>query len=97
MQLCKLLGGVLAKVVRSQFKGELEILDRNTFTRATESVVNMLCKRGSEHDAGVPGYPGAGWAHVAGGCSVWVRDWVSAAGEGWGLVPGLVWEDGAGE
>ena len=48
VQLCKLLGAVLAKVVRSQFKGELEILDRNTFTQATESVVNMLCKRGGE-------------------------------------------------
>ena len=35
----------MAKVVRSQFKGELEILDRNTFTQAKESVVNLLCKR----------------------------------------------------
>ena len=34
-----------AKVVRSQFKRELEILDRNTFTQAKESVVNLLCKR----------------------------------------------------
>merc|ERR1719318_680940 len=48
VQLCKLLGGVLGKVVRSQFKGELEILDRNTFTQATESVVNLLCKREGE-------------------------------------------------
>ena len=35
----------MAKVVRSQFKGELEILERNTFTQAKESVVNLLCKR----------------------------------------------------
>ena len=35
-------------MVRSQFKGELDILDRNTFTQATESVVNMLCKREGE-------------------------------------------------
>ena len=38
-------GGVLAKVVRSQFKGELEILNRNTFIQAMEAVVNLLCKR----------------------------------------------------
>ena len=38
----------MAKVVRSQFKGELgswKSWDRNTFTQAKESVVNLLCKR----------------------------------------------------
>ena len=42
---CKLLESILAKVVRSQFKGELEILNRNTFIQAMEAVVNLLCKR----------------------------------------------------
>ena len=42
---CNLLEGILAKVVRSQFKGELEILNRKTFIQAMEAVVNFLCKR----------------------------------------------------
>ena len=42
---CKLPGGLLAKVARSKFKRELEILNRNTFIQAMEAVVNLLCKR----------------------------------------------------
>ena len=45
---CKLPGGLLAKVARSKFKRELEILNRNTFTQSKESMLNLLCKREGE-------------------------------------------------
>merc|ERR1719318_1578623 len=41
---CKVLGVILAQVVKKQFKSELEILDISTMTQATESLVNLLCK-----------------------------------------------------
>ena len=78
-------------MVRSQFKGELDILDRNSFTQATESVVNMLCKREGEVNTvleclDVLVQVGHMWPD---GCS----GWVSAGGEDWGLVPGLAKEE----
>ena len=73
VQLCKLLGGMLAKVVRSQFKGELEILDRNTFTQATKSVVNLLCKRGDQVSTVLECLDILVQVdHMWPGCSVWV-------------------------
>ena len=73
VQLCKLLGGMLAKVVRSQFKGELEILDRNTFTQATKSVVNLLCKRGDQVSTVLECLDILVQVdHIWPGCSVWV-------------------------
>ena len=73
VQLCKLLGGMLAKVVRSQFKGELEILDRNTFTQATKSVVNLLCKRGYQVSTVLECLDILVQVdHMWPGCSVWV-------------------------
>lgn len=73
VQLFKLLGGMLAKVVRSQFKGELEILDRNTFTQATKSVVNLLCKRGDQVSTVLECLDILVQVdHMWPGCSVWV-------------------------
>ena len=73
LHLCKLLGGMLAKVVRSQFKGELEILDRNTFTQATKSVVNLLCKRGDQVSTVLECLDILVQVdHMWPGCSVWV-------------------------
>ena len=73
VQLRKLLGGMLAKVVRSQFKGELEILDRNTFTQATKSVVNLLCKRGDQVSTVLECLDILVQVdHMWPGCSVWV-------------------------
>ena len=57
----------MAKVVRSQFKGELEILGQEHLHPSQGERGQPVVQEGGggEHRPGVPGHPGVGWAHGA--------------------------------